>query len=128
VADLAVRTQIVGPDQVAGSISLRSTNSSISMVLVDSSATLELILSHLDVGVRVDLEALDDVLVVDLLPRVRVDLGVLDAVARLPVQLVEGDLFGLRGGRIQHNGQVTRERRKKPFQLAREAMAGNSGY
>jgi hypothetical protein len=39
VADLAVRTQVVGRMRYLGSISLRSTNSSILMVLVDSSAT-----------------------------------------------------------------------------------------
>ena len=62
---------------------------------------LELLLRHLDEGVGVDLVALDDVLVGDLLAGIGVHLGVLDAVAGLPVELVEGDLFGFRRGRIE---------------------------
>ena len=54
---------------------------------------LKLLLGHLDEGVGVDLVALDDVLVGDLLARIGVHLGVLDAVAGLPVELVERDLF-----------------------------------
>ena len=56
---------------------------------------LELLLRHLDEGVGVDLVALDDVLVGDLLAGVGIDLGVLDTVAGLSVELVEGDFFGL---------------------------------
>ena len=39
MADLAVRTQVVGADQIPRIDLVRSTNSSISMVLVNSSAT-----------------------------------------------------------------------------------------
>ena len=46
-------------------------------------------------------------------------LGVLDAAAVLPVELIERDLFGLRRARIQRDATVTRDRRRKPFQLAR---------
>ena len=57
-------------------------------------------LRHLDEGVLVERVALDDVLVGDLLAGVGVHLGVLDAVAGLPVELVEGDLLGFRGGGV----------------------------
>jgi hypothetical protein len=45
--------------------------------------------------------------------------GILDAVTRISVELVEADLFGIGRGRIKSAGQVTSERRRKPFQLAR---------
>ena len=64
---------------------------------------LELLLRHLDEGVGVDLVALDDVLVGDLLAGVGIDLGVFDAVAGLPVELIEGDLFGFGRGRIERD-------------------------
>jgi hypothetical protein len=60
-----------------------------------------------DVGVGVDLVALDDVLLGHFFPRFGVDLGVLDAGAGVLVDLVEGDLwveadlFGFRGRRKQ---------------------------
>jgi len=59
---------------------------------------LELLLRHLDKGVGVDLVALDDVLVGDFLAGIGVDLGVFDAVASLPVELIERDLLGFRRG------------------------------
>ena len=43
-------------------------------------------------------------LVGDLPAGVRVNLGLLDAVAGLPVELVEGDFFGFRSGRIERYG------------------------
>ena len=102
VADLAVRHQVVGTDQIPR-IDLAAVDE---LVDLDGSRrfqrdVLELLLRHLDEGVGVDLVALDDVLVGDLLAGVGVDLGVLDAVAGLPVELVEGDLFGFRRGRIE---------------------------
>jgi hypothetical protein len=42
--------------------------------------------------------------------------------ASLLIDLVEADFLGLGRGRIQSDRQVTRERRKNPFQLARGAM------
>ena len=51
------------------------------------SHVLELLLRHFDEGVGVDLVALDDVLVGDLLAGV--DLEVLDAVVGLSIELVE---------------------------------------
>jgi hypothetical protein len=46
---------------------------------------------------------------------VGVDLGVLDAVAGLPVQLVERDLFGLRSGRIERDGTGDERKAQKAF-------------
>jgi hypothetical protein len=90
MADLAVRTQVIGADQIAG-VDLGAVDE-----LVDLDGprrfqrnVLEFFLGHLDEGVGVDLVALDDVLVGHLLAGVRVDLGVLDAVAGLAVELVE---------------------------------------
>lgn len=90
-----------------------------SIVRVDSSATFS---SSFDVGVSVHLVAFDDVVVGDLVARVRVHLHVLDAVPRVQVDLVEADLLGFRRGRVKGYGTVTSERRRKPFQLARAAM------
>ena len=53
---------------------------------------------------------------------VDVDLHIFDAVAGLPVELVERYLFALGGSKIEATGRVTSDRRKKPFQLARGAM------
>ncbi len=102
VADLSVRHQVVGTDQIPR-VDLAAVDE---LVDLDGSRrfqrdVLELLLRHLDEGVGVDLVALDDVLVGDLLAGVGVHLGVLDAVAGLPVELVEGDLFGFRRGRIE---------------------------
>ena len=83
---------------------------------------LELFLRHLDEGVGVDLVALDDVLVGDFLAGVGIHLDVFDAVAGLLVQLVEGDLFGLRGGRIERDRTGDERKAQKAFQLARGAM------
>jgi hypothetical protein len=65
---------------------------------------LELFLGHLDEDVLVERIALDDVLVGHLLAGVGVDLHVLDAVSRLPIQLIEGDLLAFRGGRVERHG------------------------
>ncbi len=69
------------------------------------------------------LYALHDVFGGDFLAGIGVDLGIFDAVAGLAVDLVEADLFGIRRRRIQGDRTGTSERRKKPFQLARGAMA-----
>jgi hypothetical protein len=47
--------------------------------------------------------ALDDILVGDLVAGVGVHLHVLDAVAGLPVELVEADLLAFRGGWVQRD-------------------------
>ena len=105
VANSPVRYQVVGPDQIPR-VDLAAVDE---LINLDGSRrfqrdVLQFLLRHLDEGVRVDLVALDDVLVGDLLAGVGVDLGILDAVAGLPVQLVERDLFGLRSGRMERNG------------------------
>ena len=111
MADLAVGPQVVGPDEVAG----------VDLVAVDELVDLngaggfqcnvfELLLRDLNEGVFVERVALDDVLVGDFLACVGVHLQVLDAVAGLPVELVERDLLALRGGRVQRDR--TRDERK----------------
>src|SRR6185437_10621680 len=62
---------------------------------------IELVLRDFDVGVGVDLVALHDVVVGDLLAGVGVDLGIFDAVAGLAIDLVETDLFAIRRRRIK---------------------------
>jgi hypothetical protein len=105
VANLAVRTEIVGADNVAGVDFLALHE------LIDLDGPrgfqrdmFEFFLGHLDVGVGVDFEALDDVLVGDFLAGVGVHARVLDVVAGGPVDLVEADLFGIEGGRIECDG------------------------
>jgi hypothetical protein len=74
-------------------------------------------------GVGVDLVALHDVIVGNFLAGISIDLGVFDAVASVTVDLVEAYFLGIGSGRIQSDRQVTSERRKKPFQLARGAIS-----
>jgi hypothetical protein len=59
------------------------------MVRVDPTRPLELLFRHLNEGVGVDLVAVDNVLIGDLVTGVAIDLEVLDAVTGLPVELVE---------------------------------------
>jgi hypothetical protein len=104
VADLAVGHEIIGADQIAR-IDLGAVDE---LVDLDGARrfqrdVLEFFLRHLDEGVGVDLVALHDVLVGDFLAGVGIDLGVLDAVAGLPVELVEADLLGFRRGRIERD-------------------------
>jgi hypothetical protein len=65
------------------------------MVRVDSSAISSSFPLDLDVLALVEFVALEDVLVHHLVAAVHIDLEVLDAVAALPVELVEGDLLGV---------------------------------
>ena len=96
-----------------------------SIVRVDSSAMfVELVLRHLDVGVGVDLVALDDVLVGDFLAGVGVDLRIFDAVAGLLVDLVEGDLLGVGGGRIQRDRTGHERKAQEAFPVG----TGGHGY
>jgi hypothetical protein len=93
LTDLTVRAQVVGPDQIPR-IDLGSVDE---FVDLDSPRgfqrhVLKLFLGQLDERVSIDLIALDDVLVGDLLAGVGVDIGILDAVAGFPVELIERDL------------------------------------
>jgi len=65
---------------------------------------VEFVLRHLDVGIGVDLVALHDVFVGDFLAGIGVDLRIFDAMAGLAVDLVEGDLLGVRRRRVQGDG------------------------
>jgi hypothetical protein len=102
VADLAVRHEVVGADNIAA-VDIGSRNE---FVDLDGAGrfqrdVVEFVLRHLDVGIGVDLVALHDVVVGDFLAGLGVDLGVFDAVAGLAVDLVEGDLLGVRRRRIE---------------------------
>ena len=89
---------------------------------------LELLLGHLDEGVLVERVALDDVLVGDLLAGVGVHLHVLDAVAGLPVELVERDLLGLGGGRVQRDRAGDEGQTQEAFPVGARGHTQNSGY
>jgi hypothetical protein len=56
------------------------------------------------------------------------DLGVLDAVAGLSVELVERDFFGLRRGRIERDGTGGERKAQEAFPVGAGAMAGNPKY
>jgi hypothetical protein len=119
VADLSVRHQVVGTDQIPR-VDFAAVDE---LVDLDGSGrfkrdVLELLLRHLDEGIGVDLVPLDDVLVGDLLAGVGVDLGVLDAVAGLPVELIEGDLFGFRGGRIKRDRTGDERKAQEAFPVS----------
>ena len=57
----------------------------------------------LDVLALADLVPLDDVGRLDLVPGLRINLAVLDAVAGAFVELMEADLLSFRGGRIERD-------------------------
>src|SRR5205823_2117610 len=102
VADLAVRHEIIGTDQVAVvDVALRYELVDLNRVGRVERDVVELVLADLDVGVGVDLIALDNVLGGHLVTGLGVDLEVLDPVAGLAVDLVERDLLGIRRGRIE---------------------------
>ena len=127
VADLAVRHQVVGTDQIPR-VDLAAVDE---LVDLDGSRrfqrdVLELLLRHLDEGVGVDLVALDDVLVGDLLAGVGVHLGVLDAVAGLPVELVERDLFGFRRGRIERDRTGDEGKTQEAFPVSAGGHGGGT--
>jgi hypothetical protein len=111
MAHLAVRDEVVRPDEIAGiDVGLRH-----ELVDVDGAGRLQgdvlkLVLRHFDIGVGVDPVALHDVFGLDFLARVRVHLHVLDAVAGIPVDLVETDLLGL--GRARKQGDRAGDERK----------------
>ena len=116
VANLAVRTEIVRADNVAG-VDFFALHE-----LIDLDGprgfqrdVFELFLGHLDVGVGVDFEGLDDVLVRHFLAGVGVHARVLDAVAGVPVDLVEADLFGIGRGRIERDGTGDERKAQKAF-------------
>src|ERR1700722_20622697 len=125
MADLAVWTQVVWADQIPP-VDLGAVDE---LVDLDGPGrlqrhVLELFLRHLDEGVGIDLIALDDVLVGDLLAGVGIDFGVLDTVAGLPIQLVEGDLFGFRGGRIERDGTGDERKAKEAFPVGARGHGG----
>jgi hypothetical protein len=83
---------------------------------VDGAAALErdiveLVSVDRDIGVGINLVALDDVLRGDLITAIRVDLGVLDAVAGIFVNLIEGDLSLSDVAGKSATGQVTSDSR-----------------
>jgi hypothetical protein len=93
------------------------------MVRVDFQRhVFKLFLGHFDVGVGVDLEAPDDVLVRYLLTGLGVDARIPDAMAGVLVDLIEADFSESAVAGNKGIGQLTRERRKKHFQLARGAI------
>jgi hypothetical protein len=116
VADLAVGPQVVGTDQVAG----------VDLIALDEFVDLDgaggfqrelvqLFLADLDEVVFVERIGLDDVLVRDLLASVGVHFGILDPVAGFPVELVERDLLGFRGGRVQRDGTGDERKAQEAF-------------
>src|SRR5450755_4964868 len=116
VPDLAVRTQIIGADDVAR-VDLVALHE---FVDLDGAGgfqrdVLELFLRDLDVGVGVDLEALHDVFAGHLLAGLGIDAGVLDAVTRIAVDLVEADLFGIGSGRIERDGTGNERKAQEAF-------------
>src|SRR4029077_16773242 len=87
---------------------------------------LQLLLSHLDEGVGVDLVALDDIFVGDLLAGIGAHLGGLDAVAGLPVELVERNLFGFRRGRIERYRTGDERKAQEAFPVSARGHGGGT--
>jgi hypothetical protein len=119
MADLAVRHQVIGTDQIA------IVDVGFGYELVDLDGTggfqrdvLKLVLRHLDIGVGVDLVALHDIVGRDFLAGVGVDLGIFDAMAGLAVDLIEADLLGIRGCRIQSDRAGHERKAQKAFPVS----------
>src|SRR5258705_4913936 len=101
-----------------GSISSRCTNSSISIVRVDSSATFSSsFLGDLDIGVGVDLKPLHNVFGGNFLAGICIHPRVLDAMARIPVDLIEADLFGIGSGWVERDGTGDERKAQKAFPI-----------
>src|SRR5205823_3988619 len=129
VTNLPVRAQIVRTDEISR-IDLAAVNK---LIDFDGSRRfqrdiLELLLGHLDVGVGIDLVALDDVVVSDLLAGIGVHLGIFDAVTGLPVELVERDLFGFRRGRIERYRTGDEGKTQKAFPVSAGSHVGELRY
>jgi hypothetical protein len=127
VADLAVGPQVVRTDQVTG-VDLLALDK-----LVDFDGArgfqrelLKLLLGHLDELILVEHVALDDIVVRHLLAGVGVHLGVLDAMAGLPVELVERDLLALRGGRVQRDRTGDEGQTEEAFPVSARGHTQNS--
>ena len=97
-----------------GSMLLFGTNSSMSIVRVDSSA-MKLVLRYLNVGVGIDLVALDDFVVRDFFASISVDLQILDAMAGLFIDLIEADFLRVRRGRIQSDRTGNEGKAQEPL-------------
>jgi hypothetical protein len=125
VPHLPVRDEVIGPDEIAGiDVGLRH-----ELVDVDGAGRLQgdvlkLVLRHFDVGVGIDFVALGDVFGGDFLAGIGVDLHVFDAVAGVPVDLVEADLLGLGRGRVQSDRTGDERKAEEAFPVG----AGGHGY
>ena len=76
---------------------------------------LKFVLRHLNVGVGINLVSLGNVFVGNFLASVGIHLGIFDAVARLTVDLVEADFFGIGSGRIQSDRTGNEGKAQKAF-------------
>ena len=82
MTNLAIRNEIVGPDQIAAvDIGLRDELIDLDGVSRLQGDVVEFVLADFNVGVGIDLIALDDVFGADFLSGVGVDLDVFDAMA-----------------------------------------------
>ena len=119
VAHFAVRAQVVGADQIPR-IDLCTVDE---LVDLDRARRfqghiLKFVLRHLDERIGVDLVALDDVLVGDLLTGIGVHLCVFDAVSGFSVELVEGDLLGFRRCRVERHRTVDERKAQEAFPVS----------
>jgi hypothetical protein len=116
--DLAVRAQVIGADDVA-EVDLVPRHE---LVDLDGACrfqgdVFEFFLGDLDVGVGVDLERLDDVLVGDLHTDVSVHARVLYAMVGISVDLAEADLFRIGRGRIERDGTGDERKAQEAFPI-----------
>ncbi|MDR6306655.1 hypothetical protein GGQ85_004389 [Nitrobacter vulgaris] len=102
VTDVAIRHQKIRPDNIEV-IDLGARHK---LIDVDRACgfkgdILEFFFRDLEIAVGIDLIALDDVFVRDFLAGFSIDFLILDTVPYVAIDLVEADLFGLRGSRKQ---------------------------
>jgi hypothetical protein len=81
---------------------------------------------NLDVGIGIDLVALDDVLVGDLFAGFGIGSGILDPVAGVLVDLVERDFVGLGCGRIERNRTGDERQTQKTLPVGASSHTQNS--
>jgi hypothetical protein len=127
MADFAVGPQVVRADDVAR-INLVPRHE---LIDLDGAGgfqgdVFEFFLGDLYVGVGVNLEGLDDVFARDLLAGLGIHAAVFNAVASVSVDLIEADLFGIGGGRVQRDRTGDKGQTKETFPIGSRGHTQNS--
>ena len=123
VADFPIGDQIVRADEVAGiDVALGDKFVDVDRTRRFQSDVFKFFFRRLHVHIGIDLEALRDVFVGDFLAGVGIDLGLFDAMAGVPVDLIEADLFGIGSGRIQSDRTSNKGKAQKALPVGTRGL------